>query len=97
MRPDTYHRLFGLHSNIPFCCVEAYVQDVDNMPPPGRKGVPRGYRPCWDCYNSNREINIHRCTVECIPFLESIDINPRAIQDLKRKATNVKLDGSITI
>jgi hypothetical protein len=71
-RKAGWDRAWGLHSNIPECCVEAYV--TKNMPSPVRGW---GYRPCWDCHRQGLkgQVKVHNCTSECIPFLQSLNFS----------------------
>jgi len=65
-----YTRLYGRHSNIPDCCIEAFIA--------GKTVVDYSldYGRCEACKAANRKAEIHFCTVECIPFLQSIRVRP---------------------
>lgn len=80
-RLQGWHRTWGLHSNIPECCVEAWVTlGPDNMPEmPSRSGW--GYRPCQDCFSRGicTKVQIHHCTIKCMPFLESLNFSKKDI------------------
>lgn len=59
------HTRFGLHSNIPKCCVRSWVN-----------GEPRdilrqkvGYVQCSKCAQSGYFQQIHRCDESCTPWL----------------------------
>ena len=77
-------RAFGLHSNIPECCVEFYcahdspyviaLNDRRARAHP-HKIMYVEYVPCPKCWRriaSNRQppAAIHKCDLKCIPFLE---------------------------
>jgi len=67
---DEYTRLYGKHSNIPDCCIEAFTA--------GKTVVDYSlkYGRCEACRAADRRAEIHFCTVECIPFLQSIGLDP---------------------
>ena len=78
----SYDIKFGVHSNIPICCIEAYV--TDNMPL--ISGRVWGYRPCWECYTKDIQVEIHLCTSGCKNFLRSIGLtSERFLKGLKTK------------
>jgi len=73
---NEYTRLYGRHSNIPDCCIEAFIKD---------KAVPNRllkYAQCCECINAGRGVEIHFCTPECIPFLQSIGMELAAAEML---------------
>lgn len=62
---DEYYRQYGIHSNIPECCVESFVE--------GRKAkdteVSWGYIPCEECEEAGNRIEVHICDLSCEPFM----------------------------
>jgi len=77
-----YDTKFGLHSDIPICCIVAYT--TDNMPPPA--GRVWNYRPCWECFLRGKWVSIHLCTRGCKSFLKSIGLtSDRYLKGLKTK------------
>lgn len=65
-----YTRRFGRHSNIPDCCIEAFIEDRTY-----RDGF-LDYARCERCIETGHKVKIHRCTTDCIPFLQSIGLDP---------------------
>lgn len=68
------HIAFGLHSNIPRCCVKYFIGDWQTDFWKGNRHDPRkvGYVRCPECEKRDYWQQIHRCTVKCLPFLRSI-------------------------
>lgn len=82
-----YDIKFGIHSDIPICCIEAYVSD--NMPM--MSGTGWNYRPCWECHRKNNKVEIHHCTRGCKTFLRSIGLtSDRFLKGLKTKREMIK-------
>lgn len=65
-----YTRRFGRHSNIPECCIEAFING-NTYPDRFAK-----YGRCRTCINTGHRVKVHFCTTDCIPFLQSIGIDP---------------------
>ncbi len=58
-----FHLLYGLHSNIPVCCVRAWLRD--ELPPMGYDRC--GYRRCKDCMDGRIVVEVHHCSgKQCI-------------------------------
>ena len=82
-----YDRKFGMHSDIPICCIEAYVSGIMPM----MAGTEWDYRPCWECYRKNNKVEIHLCTRGCKTFLRSIGLTgERFLKGLKTKKEMIK-------
>lgn len=68
MQQNEYYKLYGIHSNIPECCVDAFIN--------GKKGkdtkVSWGYIPCDTCEQTNNKVKIHICDMSCEPFMREI-------------------------
>ena len=77
-----YHYHFGIHSNIPKCCVAYYLTKDD-----GHRGEGLDYIRCPECKITNSIQKIHRCVRGCIPFLRSIGVSTCALSkwNLKEK------------
>ena len=90
MDGDRYHILFGAHSNFPLCCIAAWM--AGDLAPVTREllqGV--GYRPCRECIEGHwKDVVIHRCTAECVPFAISIGGSDRLISNMKGRKKNEK-------
>ncbi len=69
MNWDDYTRRFGRHSKIPQCCIDAFIDGTATLKPTD------SYAKCGACRIADREVIIHRCTANCIPFLQSIGAN----------------------
>lgn len=84
-----YHTAFGIHSNIPVCCVEFFIGDYDQMYYDTKQHYIKGvgvfrrwnYIPCPKCAKSNNKIMLHECTIPCIPFLKKIGVSKRCIEE----------------
>ena len=59
------HMRFGLHSNIPKCCVRSWV----NGEPRDNSRQQVGYVQCRKCARSGYFQQIHRCNDSCTPWL----------------------------
>lgn len=65
------HILYGLHSNIPSCCIAFYITDYDRefgLKTPYYKLISIlgwGYVPCPECIVRNNRVKIKDCAVEC--------------------------------
>ncbi len=89
MDDQQYHVRLGAHSNFPLCCIVAWI--TEDLPPVNRYTFrQRGYRPCRECQGDNVEVNIHHCTVECVPFLKLIGSSERVIENLEGRKENGK-------
>ncbi len=101
-RVPGWHTAWGLHSNIPECCVDAWVNlGPHNMPPISRWDRWE-YRPCQVCLNRGvqTKAKVHICTVKCIPFLEGLHFSKGDIifliaWNLKKKRWGVKRKESL--
>ena len=81
-----YDTKFGTHSDIPVCCIEAYITgDMPLTPIVNRAGRSWDYRPCWECYLRNRWVEIHHCSKGCKSFLKSIEMRKWKIQRTKSR------------
>ena len=72
-----YHKLLGEHSNIPECCIDAFVnlQNRTNKYDKLFHEVEKQigvipYRPCFDCLTKKNIVNTHECDADCIDFFE---------------------------
>lgn len=82
-----YDIKFGTHSDIPICCIEAYI--TENAPL--ISGSAWGYRPCWECFRKEIHVEIHLCTRSCKTFLRSIGLtSDRYLKGLKTKKEMIK-------
>jgi hypothetical protein len=79
------HRLYGRHSNIPECCVEAYIKLVERY---GVNEMPESYpsnaqyRVCEKCFRERATpAPLHICSEECRGFLSTF--MPKWQVDLK--------------
>ncbi len=80
-RAPGWHRAWGLHSNIPECCVDAWVNLGLHSMPKQNTCSNWEYRPCWDCFNRgiHTKIKVHMCTIKCMPFLEGLHFSKEDI------------------
>ena len=69
-------RVYGLHSNIPECCVDFYINIWTKEPLSARiefwdrhKSSDFHYVPCVTCLETNNFKEIHRCDEKCKKFL----------------------------
>jgi len=84
-----YHFAFGIHSNIPMCCVEFFIGDYEEMWMNDKQryikdvGVFQrwNYIPCPKCAKSNNKIVLHECTIPCLSFLRGIGVSERCIRE----------------
>jgi len=79
-----YTRLYGKHSNIPDCCIEAFIAGETVV------DYSLDYGRCKACKAADRKTEIHFCTVECIPFLESIGLDPLKFSFKKESKSEVQ-------
>lgn len=80
------HRRYGLHSNIPECCVEAFVKLAKKYGLVGRMPKPLSsnaqYRVCEKCFHENATpAPLHICDESCREFL--LTVMPRWRVDFK--------------
>lgn len=69
-----YNWVFGLHSRIPACCIEFFIEEWDayaiynQQDNPYRKAVDAarfGYVPCPRCLGTNNRAKLKVCAIEC--------------------------------
>jgi hypothetical protein len=72
VQQKAYDWAFGLHSNIPLCCVEFYVENWDmiwnceNNPYLRAVNAAQfGYVPCPECLGRNKRVKLKICLTEC--------------------------------
>lgn len=81
------HRLYGRHSNIPECCIEAYVELMERYGPnnahtPAAYPSNAQYRVCEKCFREQTiPAPLHICSEECRGFLSTF--MPKWQVDLK--------------
>lgn len=67
------HRIFGRHSNIPTCCIDAYCmkrfEDRNTVFPPNPKFLV-GYQRCLRCISIDYVQRVHYCTPKCTKWLQ---------------------------
>lgn len=86
---DKYHYEFGIHSNIPACCVDYFIKEFQHKGLDYRANYIKvvslhrkwHYIPCPECHTLNYKILIHECTTVCIPFLRSIGVSEACIKE----------------
>lgn len=81
MTSDNYQRVYGLHSNIPPCCVEEWIKNLHKsdrvrrnkfkrvQEEKERTGLDWDYIPCNKCLKEGKVNKIHVCTRGCIAEL----------------------------
>ena len=75
-RQRTYHIIYGLHSNIPLCCVlfftffsrRALSAQHMNSVERNRKYMARQYVPCPRCLRTGYTQRLHYCGHSCKPL-----------------------------
>lgn len=95
-----YDWAFGLHSNIPSCCIEFYVDNWDRIwnreDEPYQQAVDAarfGYVPCPQCLGYNRRAKIVNCEFECGGDHRSDFVPKEALNDY-RSGTHKQLHPS---
>jgi len=95
-------RKFGVHSNIPACCIEFYIQTWANLPKEDKhkwwitrdKLVP-GYIRCNNCLTRGYFRHIHTCGLECREVLLDVGFPLDAVEKRMAFIKNRKIkDGS---
>lgn len=79
------HRLFGRHSKIPECCIEAFVADIRDNVYLKTSHIPlyAQYRVCDECIVLKRiPTNIHICTEACRETLLSFGFSAEKVQGI---------------
>lgn len=90
-------RVYGLHSNIPECCVDYYInvwtkKSLREMIEGNRTrfvgtNILWNYVPCDACLESENLSELHLCTIECKDFLiESGNLHTLRIVEAREKA-----------
>lgn len=69
---DDYDRQYGIHSNIPECCVEHYISNRGKL---SNQNQPyaASYKMCDVCIKEHRINKLHICTDACADFLRTLD------------------------
>jgi len=70
--------------NIPDCCIEAFIKGE------ARANHLLKYGQCQSCIATGNGAEIHFCTVECIPFLQSIGLDPLKLEFKKESKSEVQ-------
>jgi hypothetical protein len=84
---DQYHTLFGLHSNIPACCVDFFVQQwfpVSHTAHRDREHWKQirqvekevghiDYIPCPSCLQQKNFVPVHKCDISCQEFINDLN------------------------
>lgn len=86
MSPYTpeWHRAYGLHSNIPECCVDFWLNVyLKSMKSPGYqllrtyhnlfmkvKNIHWEYVPCPKCISTNNKKELHICNPNCVEYYD---------------------------
>lgn len=88
MKTQEYHFAFGIHSNIPLCCVEFFIGEYNEMWKDGKQFYQKAlikkrwnYIPCLKCAKSRNKIVLHECDARCVPFLRSIGVSEKCIRE----------------
>lgn len=85
------HRLFGRHSDIPECCIEAFVAGFKDERWVGSSQVIEGYaqyRVCNDCLLSNQPpVKLHICGEQCRETLLSFGFSNERIDGIVDEAS----------
>lgn len=84
-----YHTEYGLHSNIPKCCVEFWCKEInaildssslraeyDMLQAAAEKKINKiyNYRPCRKCMQKGYWQRLHRCKGECADMFLRLQI-----------------------
>jgi hypothetical protein len=73
---NAQHIAYGLHSDIPNCCIKFYVTKWNRLHRLGisaRSRDPKAdYVRCDDCLTHNRLVKIHFCHSGCNEFLNKL-------------------------
>ena len=62
---------YGLHSNIPMCCINFFVEEWDYMQDtPHSRAIDMAnpkwnYVPCPECLQTNNRVHLRMCEAEC--------------------------------
>jgi len=65
------HIVYGLHSNIPWCCIEFFITDWPRLfttTSAYSRDYKASYIRCPDCLTNNRLQEIHFCHLGCDEF-----------------------------
>jgi hypothetical protein len=69
---DTQHVAYGLHSNIPWCCIKFFITEwprlVASFGGAHNRDPNTSYVRCPKCMVMNRWVKVHWCTRECKPL-----------------------------
>ena len=81
------HIAYGMHSGIPKCCCEFWVNIKNNELWESEEfkrsaSMHWGYVPCADCIEKNNRATIHFCTHECYDDIRSCGYSNRQAIDI---------------
>lgn len=74
---DLYHIIFGLHSNIPICCIMEWIKGESK---PEFNSV--WYVRCEECRYENKVVKTHKCSrynKDCAVISKLIPWNPLGV------------------
>ena len=79
---------YGRHSNIPACCVNAFLK--------GERSTERGagYVRCSDCIAKDARVTLHYCSPQCQEFLSRLGYSDSDIRAIFR--FNAALEHPVT-
>ena len=62
-----YHIVYGLHSNIPLCCILWWMDEEGRDTGDMKRGLHKkvGYVPCPTCCEKETFVKIHTCEGKC--------------------------------
>jgi hypothetical protein len=73
------HIIYGLHSNIPWCCIKFFITEwpqlVASFGRARNRDPSANYVRCPECLVMNRLVKVHRCTKECELFQRELKVS----------------------